>query len=225
MSASDERPAVERGGRDPATFRDALLRVPRTARDAWVDRVLGLSDLPDDGPALPRDCVPYLPCGVDVLLRVVEQAPVRPSDVFVDIGSGVGRATALIHLLTGAGAIGIEVQPALVSASRDLAKRLGLSRVSTIEGDAAELARFITIGTVFFLYCPFSGDRLAKVLAGLEPIARTRTIRVCCLDLPLPSCSWLVPEPPLWADLAIYRSTLCDEEVGRNPMADGHPAR
>jgi hypothetical protein len=129
----------------------------------------------------------------------------------------------LIHLLTGAGAIGIEVQPALARAAGDLAKRLTVSRVSTIEGDAAELAGFITIGTVFFLYCPFSGPRLAKVLAGLEPIARTRTIRVCCLDLPLPSCSWLVLEPPLSADLAIYRSTLCDEEIGRKPVADRHP--
>ena len=63
------------------------------------------------------------------------------------------------------------------------------------------------IGSVFFLYCPFSGDRLTKVLAGLESIARTRVIRVCCVDLPLPSCPWLAPEPQRWRDLAIYRST------------------
>jgi SAM-dependent methyltransferase len=207
MGASDQRRTVERAWRDPSTFRDALLRVPESARDAWVDRELGLGELPADGPALPRDCVPYLPCGVDVILRIVEQVPVGPSDVFVDIGSGVGRATVLIHLLTGAEAIGIEVQPALVLAARDLAKRLTVPRVSTIEGDAAELVGFMTNGTVFFLYCPFSGIRLAKVIADLEPIARTRTIRVCCLDLPLPRCSWLALEPQLSADLAIYRST------------------
>jgi hypothetical protein len=133
---------------------------------------------------------------------------VGPADVFVDVGSGVGRAATLVHLLTGAGAIGLEIQTALVHAARDLARRLPVSRVSTVQGDAAELVGYITIGSVFFLYCPFSGDRLARVLAGLESVARTRTIRVCCVDLPLPPCPWLRPESPPSRDLAIYRSTV-----------------
>ena len=95
---------------DPSLFRAALLRVPPTERDAWLDSVLDLGDLPADGPDLPRGCVPYLPAPVDALLRVVERAPVRPSDVFVDVGSGVGRAVALVHLLTGAPAAGLEIE-------------------------------------------------------------------------------------------------------------------
>jgi SAM-dependent methyltransferase len=207
-SAHRIRSLLERGLQDPVTFRRAILSIPRTARDAWLDLVLGLGDLPDDGPELPRDCVPYLPCSVDPLLRLVEQARVGPSDVFVDVGSGVGRASALVHLLTGAGAIGLEIQPALVQAARDLARRLPASRVSTVQGDAAELAGYITIGSVFFLYCPFSGHRLAKVLAGLESIAWSRTIRVCCVDLPLPRCRWLTLESPSSGDLTIHRSTV-----------------
>ena len=171
------------------------------------DRVLGLRELPDDGPDLPRGCVPYFPCSVDALLRMVEQARVGPSDMFVDVGSGLGRAAAFVHLLTGAGVLGIEVQSGLVRAARDLTTRLLLPRVSFIEGDAATLADPIAIGSVFFFYCPFSGDRLAKVLGHLEIIARTRTIRVCCLDLPLPPCPWLAPDSPLAGDLAIHRST------------------
>jgi hypothetical protein len=206
QSADRVRSRIEHGLHDPTAFREALLGVPYAARDAWVDRVFGLGELPEDGPSLPRDCVPYLPCGVDALLRVVAQAHVGSSDVFVDIGSGVGRATVLVHLLTGARAIGLEVQPALVVASRELATRLAASRVSTVEGDAAELRRFISTGSVFFLYCPFSGDRLARVLASLEAIALTRSIRICCVDLPLPPCRWLTPEPPLSGDVAVYRS-------------------
>jgi hypothetical protein len=209
-AASRADGGIDPGWREPSTFRDALLRVPPNARDAWVNRLLGFGELPDDGPALPRDCVPYLPCGVDVLLRIVERVPVGPADVFVDIGSGVGRAMTLIHLLSGAAAIGLEIQPELAVAARDLARRLAIPRVSTIEGDAAELAGFVTIGTVFFLYCPFSGNRLDKVLTGIELIARTRTIRVCCLDLPLPRCDWLELEAPHSLDLAIYRSTRRD---------------
>jgi hypothetical protein len=195
----------------PAVFRTALTRVPPAQRDAWFDLVLGLDSFPDDGPELPRDCVPYVPCPVDAVLRMVECAGVQASDVFVDVGSGVGRAAVLVHLLTGASAIGIEIQPALIHASRGLTTRLTALRFSPVQGDAAELAGYITIGSIFFLYCPFSGDRLEKVLDDLEAIARTRPIRVCCVDLPLPPRPWLTFAAPPSADLTVYRSTLLDK--------------
>jgi len=198
------------GGRIPrgAALRAALAGVPPRDRDAWVDRALGLDEPPDDGPALPSGGVPYLPSPVDALLRLTEHAPVRASDVFVDVGAGAGRAAALVHLLTGASVVGLEIQPALVTAARALAARVDLPGVSFVEGDAPRLTAALTTGSVFFLYCPFSGERLARLLANLEPVARTREIRVGCLDLPLPPCPWLHPMPPLWPDLALYRSTL-----------------
>ena len=200
------RAVLEGGGYTPALFRDALGEVPPVARDAWVDLALGLEAIAEDGPDLPRGCVPYLPCSVDALLRLIEHAPVGAGDVFVDVGSGLGRAAALVHLLTGAPAIGVEVQPAHVAASRALAMRLRLRSASFLSGDAAEIVPQLTAGSVFFLYCPFSGDRLVKLLADLEPIARTRPIRVCAVDLPLPPCPWLQAAPPLSQDLSIYRS-------------------
>jgi hypothetical protein len=193
------------------------LNVAPAARDRWLDRVLGLGEVPADGPELPRGCVPYLPCSVNTVLRMVDQAPIRASDVFVDIGSGLGRAALLVHLLTGAGAIGVEIQHELVLFARDLAKRLRVSRFSTVEGDASRLTRFMTIGSVFFLYCPFSGDRLAKVLADLELIARTRMLRICCVDLPLPPRPWLTLAQPPSGDLAIYQTTLSQAAAPRNP--------
>ncbi|HEX5751757.1 MAG TPA: hypothetical protein VFZ09_36395 [Archangium sp.] len=194
----------------PAVFRTALTSVPPSERDAWLDQVLGLDSLAEDGPELPTGCVPYLPCPVDVLLRIVECAGVQASDVFVDVGSGVGRAAALVHLLTGASAIGIEIQPALVHTSRELAARWSALRFSPIQGDAAVLTGHITLGSIFFLYCPFSGERLETVLDGLEAIARTRPIRVCCVDLPLPPRPWLTFVSPPSGDLTVYRSTLLD---------------
>jgi SAM-dependent methyltransferase len=191
----------------PDGVRAAITRVPPSERDAWLDLVLELDPLPDDGPELPRGCVPYLPCSVDALLRIVEHARVQSSDVFVDIGSGLGRAAALVHLLTGAAAIGLEIQRGHVAASRALTTRLSLSRLSIVEGDAASLTGYIVIGSVFLLNCPFSGARLGRVLAELEPIARTRPIRVCCVDLPLPPCPWLTLASPPWGDLAVYQST------------------
>jgi len=198
----------------PASLRAAITSVPSAERDAWLDRVLELENLPDDGPDLPRDCVPYVPCSVNALLRIVEHAGVQPSDVFVDVGSGLGRAAALVHLLTGAPAIGLEIQGALVRASRELTTRMMLSHLSFVEGDAAQLTGFIVIGSVFFLYCPFSGERLNRVLAELEPIARTKPIRVCCVNLPLPPCAWLTLASQPSSDVAIYRST-CSTSLPR----------
>jgi hypothetical protein len=195
---------------DPPAFRAALLGVSPRDRDLWLDRVLGLGELPEDGPDLPRGCVPYFPCSVDALLRMVDEAKVRASDIFVDVGSGVGRALALVHLLTGAAAIGVEIQPELVRASRDLMARLAVHRISIIEADAAKLAGVMTVGSVFFLYCPFSGGRLSRLLAALEPAAQTRLLRICCVDVPLPPLPWLTLESQRSGDLAIYRTSLHD---------------
>jgi SAM-dependent methyltransferase len=209
-SAERVRSLIERAQCHPSPFRAELTGIPPFARDAWVDHVFGLGAPPEDGPQLPVGCVPYLPCSVDALLRLTEHASVRASDLFVDIGSGVGRAVALVHLLTGAPAIGIEVQPALVTAARALAARLRLSNVSFVEADAGQSPDAWSAGSVFLLYCPFSGDRLAKLLTNLEPVARAHPIRVCCVDLPLPPCPWLEETPPPSLDLTIFRSTRLD---------------
>ena len=195
-SAERVRSLIEEGQCDPSLFRWELLRISPVARDAWVDEVFGLGAPPEDGTALPVGCVPYLPCSVDALLRLAEDAPVRPSDLFVDIGAGVGRAAALVHLLTGAPASGIEVQPALVAAARELATRLRLSGVSFVEADAGQPTDVWSGGSVFLLYCPFSGGRLAKLLDNLEPVARARPIRVCCIDLPPSITGWPRSTPP-----------------------------
>jgi SAM-dependent methyltransferase len=200
------RSRLSKGQATPAVFRRALMSVPPDERDGWVDSVFGIETLPEDGPELPRGCVPYIPSSVDVLLRMLDHADVRSADVFVDVGSGLGRAAVLTQWLTGASVIGLEIQPALVKASRELAKSLNVPRFSVVEGDAAMLTDFITTGSVFFLYCPFGRERLERVLDPLEAIARMRQIRVCSVDLPLPSRPWLTLISPPSGDLAVYRS-------------------
>jgi SAM-dependent methyltransferase len=207
-SAESVRSLIERGQCEPSLFRAELTRIQPGVRDPWVDQLFELGAPLEDGPQLPVGCVPYLPCSVDALRRLAEQAPVRATDLFVDVGAGVGRAAALVHLLTGAPAVGLEVQPALVAEARALVARLGLSRVSFVEADADQPTEVWAAGSVFLLYCPFSGDRLARLLADLHPVARARPIRVCCVDLPLPPCPWLEEMPPSSLDLTIYRSTL-----------------
>lgn len=177
-------------------FRDALLAIAPAARDAWLDDTLGTNDLPADD-VLPRGCVPYLPCPVDATLRAIEHAAITADDIVVDIGAGIGRAAALLHLATGATVVGLEIQPRLVTAARALATRLA-APLSFLEGDAAD---GVPRGDVYFLYCPFSGDRLLGLLAQLETM---RPVRICCVDLPLPARPWL-ERVHADRDLAVYR--------------------
>lgn len=205
-TAEEARARIVRAERAPSWFREALLAIPVAERDAWLDAALGLAGIPDDGPELPRGCVPYLPCPVADLLHVVDRTPIGASDVVVDVGSGAGRAATAIHLLTGATVVGVDIQTGMVDASRALARRLGLTGVSFTLGDAAALAASVDAATVFFLYCPFGGDRLAELLARLEPLARVRPIRVACVDLPLPPRDWLEPDGAPPGSVRIHRS-------------------
>src|SRR5262249_32766969 len=154
-SAARVRSAIARDALAPAAFRAALAGVASGERDRWLDLVLGIDGVPDDGPELPRGCVPYLPCPVDSVVRAIDAAERRRDDVFIDVGSGLGRAAALACLMTGAEAIGLEIQPHLVRAAREIASRAGLARVSFAEGDAARDAALLGLGSVFFFYCPF----------------------------------------------------------------------
>ncbi len=179
-----------------------LLAEPADARDAWVDALLGLPEAPEEEP-LPRGAVPYVPCEVDDIVAVVRELPLRPEDLFVDLGSGLGRVVLISHLLSGARAHGIELQPRLVKLAQDRAAALGLSRVTFAQGDAAEAP---LEGTVFFLYSPFNGEMLTRVLRRLKMLAQTRSIAVCCVDMELADARWLRARPTSRAGLTIYQS-------------------
>ena len=203
----------------PAIFRANLDEIPPGDRDGWLDLVWDLDEIPEDDAALPHGCVPYLPCPVATVLEAVQRAGVTSNDVFVDVGSGTGRTALLANLLTGAACIGLEIQPTLVATARGRAAWLNLDQTRFVEGDAADLLRFITIGTVFFLYCPFGGERVQRILDDLEAIARTRQIRICCVHMPPLERPWLARLPSTAVDLDVYQSTLlhCADPKPRTP--------
>jgi SAM-dependent methyltransferase len=187
---------------------DALVRaiedVAALDRDTWIDEVLGIESLVPDMPGLPRGAVPYLPCGVDDVVALLREAPVGPDDDFVDLGSGLGRVVLLARLLTGARASGIELQDHLVDAARAATAALGLDRganpVSFQHADAsvAELD-----GSVFFLYAPFNGAMLDRVIDRLEAVGRRRRITVCTVGVEL-AVPWLVARTSGYVARTIY---------------------
>ncbi len=100
----------------------------------------------------------------------------------------------------------MEIQPALAAQARAMTDGLRLSRVRTIEGDAAELTASLTMGTVFLLCCPFGGRRLTAALSALHTMSAARPIRIACVDMPLPPCNWLRQRPTPSPELEIYET-------------------
>jgi ubiquinone/menaquinone biosynthesis C-methylase UbiE len=172
-----------------------------------LDLLWDIDEIPSDASDLPRGCVPYLPCAAATVLDALHLATVTCDDVFVDVGSGAGRAALLAHLQTGAGCIGLEIQSTLARTAQGRADWLNLSRLRFLEGDATDMVRLIMTGTVFFLYCPFGAAHLRRFLDGLEDVARTRRIRVCCVDMPSLELPWLVRVPSTSLRIDVYQST------------------
>jgi len=201
--AAAARAAIVSGSLRGAALLELLSSVPPRDRDAFVDELLGMEAPPPDVPDLPRGCVPYLPSGVEEILATVLEVPVRRDDVFVDLGSGLGRVMILVHLLTGARAVGVEIQEPLVRGARALCAELALAGVSFVHADAvhAELD-----GSIFHLHAPFNGEMLATVLRRLEDVARRRPIVVCAVWLELHGVPWLKPRRASSGALTVYDS-------------------
>ena len=197
------RAEVRAGALRGAPLLALLLSIPFRDRDDWIDELLGFEGPPPDVPDLPRGSVPYLPCGVDEVLAMVRDVPVRSGDELVDLGSGLGRVVILAHLLTGARAFGVEIQAHLVDMARARAAEFALGGVSFVHANAADLE---LEGSIFFLYAPFNGDMLAAVLRRIERVARRRSIVVCAVGMEFQTVPWLLPRARSSVSLAIYDS-------------------
>ncbi|QSQ27399.1 class I SAM-dependent methyltransferase [Pyxidicoccus parkwayensis] len=178
-----------RGGRLRGDALASLLEsLPASERDAWVERLLGITAAPDTEHTGHGELIGHHASGVGALLQLIRDVPIRASDVFVDLGSGLGKATMLVHLLTGAKAIGLELDSALLDAARQRARDFGLGDVAYVQGDAREA---VPEGTVYYLYLPFTGAALDAAMARLEAATRGRTVVVCTLGLDLSRWPWL----------------------------------
>ena len=101
-------------------------------------------------------------------------------------------------------ACGIEIQEPLVRAARTRCQALALYAVTFLHQDAATAA---LSGSVFFLYSPFGGATLARVLSHLWEVSQRSAIVVCAAGLELRGVPWLIPRQTASALLTIYDSS------------------
>jgi precorrin-6B methylase 2 len=116
--------------------------------------------------------VPFITTPDAVVERMLALAGTRAEDYVVDLGSGDGRIV-IAAARRGARGLGIELDEALVRASRDNAQRAGVAdRASFIQGDVltADFSR-ATIVTVYLLP-ELIGRLQPRFLAHLKPGTR-----------------------------------------------------
>jgi SAM-dependent methyltransferase len=159
---------------------------------------------------VPGQEVPDVRTPLVVVNEMLRLASVSADDMLYDLGSGDGRIVIAAARDRGARGVGFEIDPALVAASTDRARRLGLAdRVSFQQRDlfAADLGP----ATVVTLYLsPDLNRRLRpKLLSELRPGSRivshsfdmgdwvpTRTLQVSSNEGSHTLYLWIVPARP-----------------------------
>lgn len=145
-------------------------------RDELVSGVLSFGE-PGEASALAPEMVFYQPTPARQVFDLLERLALGADDVLVDLGSGLGHVPLLTAICTKARGLGVEIEPAYVRSARACARDLRLANAHFAQGDARE-ADF-AIGSVFYLYTPFTGTVLRSVLDALRGEARRRAFRVC----------------------------------------------
>ena len=166
---------------------------------------------PHPQPSLERGVgmVRYEPTPASVILELTERIVFTDDDVFYDLGSGLGKVTTLVHLLTGVRCVGVEYQPDFCAYTDWQARGLNLNGIKYLNADARHLD--YSDATVFFFFNPFGGTIFPSVLERLQKEAQQRDLRICSYgssSQPLSELSWLEQIPPTSDDeaaLSIFR--------------------
>jgi SAM-dependent methyltransferase len=112
----------------------------------------------------------YVATDYEMLRTAIESVQIGPEDVFVDIGSGKGRAVLLAAEHPFQRVMGVEISPILHEAARrNVARARGLtcSNIELVQADATTW-RVPHDATVLFLFNPFDGDVLARVCDNIR---------------------------------------------------------
>lgn len=179
-------------------------------RDALIGDVLAFDEPSEAIAPLEPGMVFYQPTPVRHIFDLAERAGITDSDVFIDLGSGLGHVPMLVAILTGARCLGIEREPIYAGLAQRCAESLQLDTVSfeALDVRDADLSQ----GTLFYLYTPFSGAILRDVLDVLRRESKQRPIRIITFGpctRAVESEPWLTPVGPCEANrIAVFRPPL-----------------
>jgi hypothetical protein len=144
--------------------------------DTFLNGLLTYKPIPSETKLREPEMVYYQKTPARIVLELIERAELKPQDIFIDLGSGLGQVAMLVNLISGAHAKGVEFEPAFCGYARSRVEQLVLENVEFITGDA----RYADYsgGTVFFMYTPFNGGILQDTLQNLMGESKKRKIRI-----------------------------------------------
>jgi len=167
-----------------AEFTPARRRARREVSD--FDRAHGVStsaivdpsELTVEGPSAAFG-YRHQPSPPERFVEIIRSLPIRFEDfVFVDLGSGLGRALLLAAEFPFQRVVGVELSPELERTAQENLRRVtgrrpGCARVESILGDAATFALPDT-PLVVYLYNPFDAPIVAAVVRNVEASLQSR---------------------------------------------------
>lgn len=109
----------------------------------------------------PRTLAPYVPTPERVVEQMLEAAEVTKDDVVYDLGSGDGRILIAAAEQFKAKAVGIEINPTLVSETRQRVEELGLAELVSVQ-QAHLLEADLSPATVVTVYLLSSSNEQLK---------------------------------------------------------------
>jgi protein-L-isoaspartate O-methyltransferase len=204
------RAQIAAGSLSRTALRRLFDDMPRLERDHLVEEVLGIAYPPLEEPEPVPELIAYAPSGYDEIVHALDVTGLQPGDRFLDIGSGLGKAVMLAALLTGAISSGVERDPNLHALAQSAARSLNLDNARFEQADALEMV--MADVDVVFMYLPFTGTTLARVLRRLLEAGRARPARagsrfLCSSALDLARYSELTPvgSPQSWLQVYGWR--------------------
>jgi Histone methylation protein DOT1 len=178
--------------------------------DELVVGVLQFEEPGGEGVPSEAEMVFYQPTPARHIFDLIGRTALTERDVLMDLGSGLGHVPLVASICTGARSIGLERESAYIDCARQSAQGLNLNNITFLHQDARTAD--LSLGTVFYLYTPFSGTILRTVLDSLRREAARRQIRICTFGPCTPTIAqerWLEATGPLDADhIAVFSSRM-----------------
>ncbi len=129
---------------------------------------------------------PYVPTEYSSFRTILDAFDIRPNeDVFLDFGSGMGRAVIMAAKYPFRKVYGVEIAPQLNEIARQNVRsalpRLKCRDIELVPANAREFVIPDEV-TVIYFFNPFSGEVLADVLKNIrESVRRSRrAVRLIC---------------------------------------------
>jgi SAM-dependent methyltransferase len=144
--------------------------------DIFINELISFQPIPEQTKDLEAEMVFYQKSPARIILELAQKYQFTDDDVFFDLGSGLGQAAILLNLLSGVTAYGVEFEPAFCAYAKACSEQLDLPDVTFINADA-RMANY-SKATVFFMYTPFKGELLQKVLELLRSESLLRKIKI-----------------------------------------------